>query len=115
HRGVLLVDVTGHGYVRCGVRYYQYFFFSSRRRHTRSYGDWSSDVCSSDLKRFEAIWPDTPGLGAHAFAVGERSVIFAGDYGAPSSITQYFPESGRSEMGHAIADGQQLEFTRAMG
>src|SRR5207248_7185149 len=23
--------------------------FSSRRRHTRSYGDWSSDVCSSDL------------------------------------------------------------------
>src|SRR6266705_5338517 len=28
-----------------------FFFFSSRRRHTRSYGDWSSDVCSSDLVR----------------------------------------------------------------
>src|SRR5207248_4573677 len=28
-----------------------FFFFSSRRRHTRSYGDWSSDVCSSDLPR----------------------------------------------------------------
>src|SRR4051794_38856997 len=26
-----------------------YFFFSSRRRHTRWTGDWSSDVCSSDL------------------------------------------------------------------
>src|SRR5437867_6947846 len=26
-----------------------FFFFSSRRRHTRSYGHWSSDVCSSDL------------------------------------------------------------------
>src|SRR5256885_8082753 len=25
------------------------FFFSSRRRHTRLQGDWSSDVCSSDL------------------------------------------------------------------
>src|SRR5437762_12843739 len=25
------------------------FFFSSRRRHTRYIGDWSSDVCSSDL------------------------------------------------------------------
>src|SRR5438876_9268219 len=25
------------------------FFFSSRRRHTRWTGDWSSDVCSSDL------------------------------------------------------------------
>src|SRR5215467_15702050 len=28
------------------------FFFSSRRRHTRLQGDWSSDVCSSDLR-----WP----------------------------------------------------------
>src|SRR6266496_5208408 len=27
-----------------------FFFFSSRRRHTRSLRDWSSDVCSSDLK-----------------------------------------------------------------
>src|SRR3989454_12116718 len=26
-----------------------FFFFSSRRRHTRLQGDWSSDVCSSDL------------------------------------------------------------------
>src|SRR5438045_5184723 len=26
------------------------FFFSSRRRHTRCLSDWSSDVCSSDLK-----------------------------------------------------------------
>src|SRR5699024_11977692 len=36
------------------------FFFSSRRRHTRSKRDWSSDVCSSDLKTslssmFEAV------------------------------------------------------------
>src|SRR5438128_3776736 len=27
-----------------------FFFFSSRRRHTRCYRDWSSDVCSSDLR-----------------------------------------------------------------
>src|SRR5205807_6199062 len=26
-----------------------YIFYSSRRRHTRLQGDWSSDVCSSDL------------------------------------------------------------------
>src|SRR5437868_14211796 len=31
-------------FVACG------FFFSSRRRHTRSKRDWSSDVCSSDLQ-----------------------------------------------------------------
>src|SRR5215469_7287487 len=29
-----------------------FFFFSSRRRHTRSLRDWSSDVCYSDLKAF---------------------------------------------------------------
>src|SRR5207249_8749731 len=28
------------------------FFFSSRRRHTRSKRDWSSDVCSSDLRPY---------------------------------------------------------------
>src|SRR5256885_9565632 len=31
--------------------YYIFFFFSSRRRHTRLQGDWSSDVCSSDLTK----------------------------------------------------------------
>src|SRR5205807_3970920 len=31
------------------------FFFSSRRRHTRLQGDWSSDVCSSDLAERSAI------------------------------------------------------------
>src|SRR5207248_7839691 len=30
------------------------FFFSSRRRHTISYGDWSAGVCSSDLP-FDAL------------------------------------------------------------
>src|SRR2546427_1365968 len=30
---------------------YLFFFFSSRRRHTRFDCDWSSDVCSSDLMR----------------------------------------------------------------
>src|SRR5205807_7238825 len=31
------------------VFFFFFFFFSSRRRHTRLQGDWSSDVCSSDL------------------------------------------------------------------
>src|SRR5206468_5037961 len=33
------------------------FFFSSRRRHTRSDRDWSSDVCSSDLECGSALMP----------------------------------------------------------
>ena len=32
-----------------------FFFFSSRRRHTRYWRDWSSDVCSSDLGNFFAL------------------------------------------------------------
>src|SRR5204862_5472520 len=38
------------------------FFFSSRRRHTRSLRDWSSDVCSSDLSSFffRPIMPPAP-------------------------------------------------------
>src|SRR5207249_7478182 len=31
------------------------FFFSSRRRHTRSKRDWSSDVCSSDLQPLQDL------------------------------------------------------------
>src|SRR5205814_6416720 len=31
-----------------------FFFFSSRRRHTRCLSDWSSDVCSSDLVTLSA-------------------------------------------------------------
>src|ERR671918_35827 len=33
----------------CATTPIMFFFFSSRRRHTRLQGDWSSDVCSSDL------------------------------------------------------------------
>src|SRR6266436_7307914 len=34
-----------------------FFFFSSRRRHTRCSRDWSSDVCSSDLGLEAQKWP----------------------------------------------------------
>src|SRR5207253_6064079 len=37
-----------------------FFFFSSRRRHTRWPRDWSSDVCSSDLFGFQGLGKDEP-------------------------------------------------------
>src|SRR5206468_10064461 len=40
------------------------FFFSSRRRHTRSDRDWSSDVCSSDLAPLDAAALAAPLAGA---------------------------------------------------
>src|SRR5262250_3438468 len=44
---VVLAEVTR--FMWCLIRRPCFFFFSSRRRHTRYLGDWSSDVCSSDL------------------------------------------------------------------
>src|SRR2546427_3915753 len=44
-----------------------FFFFSSRRRHTRFDCDWSSDVCSSDLVDFPLFEPD-PETGKPVFA-----------------------------------------------
>src|SRR5437867_8416981 len=41
--------------LRSSFFHFFFFFFSSRRRHTRSYGDWSSDVCSSDLPQRVAL------------------------------------------------------------
>src|SRR5438874_4704287 len=55
-RGVISVR---NGYAGDRATTSNYFFFSSRRRHTRSLRDWSSDVCSSDLRRTEA--PSAPG------------------------------------------------------
>src|SRR5258707_2798278 len=37
------------------------FFFSSRRRHTRYWRDWSSDVCSSDLVDRHPVQPGREG------------------------------------------------------
>src|SRR5437879_9227371 len=50
--------------------FFFFFFFSSRRRHTRYIGDWSSDVCSSDLHgaRLEQTYADLRGI------LGRRAV-----------------------------------------
>src|SRR5256885_9322621 len=49
-----------------------FFFFSSRRRHTRLQGDWSSDVCSSDLDGHLAIFGGVADvLRRRALDVGE--------------------------------------------
>src|SRR2546430_13048912 len=57
-----------------------FFFFSSRRRHTRFDCDWSSDVCSSDLKS-DLLHPLEQGRGDCAEALtyaGARRVCSPG-------------------------------------
>src|SRR5690348_776816 len=51
-------------------RIFLHFFFSSRRRHTRWTGDWSSDVCSSDLLIITdgtRIWQRNVPIGGNHF------------------------------------------------
>src|SRR5215210_8722696 len=57
------------------VHIFFFFFFSSRRRHTRYIGDWSSDVCSSDLALLRGDEARVDGLAAdvHDRAVTARS------------------------------------------
>src|SRR3712207_2882403 len=49
-----------------------FFFFSSRRRHTRYWRDWSSDVCSSDLGR------DYKPFNYYGAADAERVIVAMG-------------------------------------
>src|SRR5256884_6770793 len=48
------------------------FFFSSRRRHTRCSRDWSSDVCSSDL-RLKKFWRTNQDT-----AINQRPLVHVG-------------------------------------
>src|SRR3712207_8799574 len=48
------------------------FFFSSRRRHTRYWRDWSSDVCSSDLGGLRRSGPSS-GSAWRSLALGEAA------------------------------------------
>src|SRR5215469_12519343 len=64
-----------------------FFFFSSRRRHTRSLRDWSSDVCSSDLLPWRQLRCDrsTAGLGDVMAQNGDQPAVKAAEAAARRS------------------------------
>src|SRR2546430_8341127 len=55
-----LYSVRRDGVAELLLSYLVFFFFSSRRRHTRFDCDWSSDVCSSDLTTTPRSHASTP-------------------------------------------------------
>src|SRR5947209_14033305 len=74
-----------------------FFFFSSRRRHTRYWRDWSSDVCSSDLRR-RGLRADRAGAGDHRVPGGLR------DPGSGVPARRQSDDTPRRRAGRAARD-----------
>src|SRR5437762_4905989 len=72
-----------------------FFFFSSRRRHTRYIGDWSSDVCSSDLSRCET----SAQLKIKVFNVSKRDLFKDVDKAVEFDQSQIFKKLYENEFG----------------
>src|SRR5260370_42414022 len=81
----------------------RFFFFSSRRRHTRFKCDWSSDVCSSDLWRLAEV--------AHRVFLRRSGVDWGAvagildDHGSDDRQCFSAERHGADEYAHAINDG----------
>src|SRR3712207_7150901 len=69
-----------------------FFFFSSRRRHTRYWRDWSSDVCSSDLG-------EVHGQGAARAGGGRRG-------GGEAQASQRRSQGGQGSQAQAAVCGR---------
>src|SRR5256885_3660840 len=82
------------------------FFFSSRRRHTRLQGDWSSDVCSSDLQ--------APQLEAER-AVGAVSAPPLAQLGAAGVVAVLQDVGGLLDAAGAEVDGVHRSEERRVG
>src|SRR3989454_7488829 len=90
--------------------FYFFFFFSSRRRHTRLQGDWSSDVCSSDLDILSAVRqqdPETPVILMTAQA-SLQTAIQAVNEGAFYYIQKPFSNDDMVAICRRAADYRQL-------
>src|SRR2546426_3324533 len=79
-----------------------FFFFSSRRRHTRLQGDWSSDVCSSDL---DAICRTLVAL--------EDDETLLVQSGKPVGVFQTHPEAPRVLIANANLVGRWARWERS--
>src|SRR5205807_7130813 len=94
------------------------FFFSSRRRHTRLQGDWSSDVCSSDLGAESmsrvgigasgGAWPMDPSMAVPAYFMpqGVSADLIATKYGFSRDDVDAYAVQSQQRAGTAWDEGR---------
>src|SRR5207248_8940175 len=82
------------------------FFVSCRRRHTRSYGDWSSDVCSSDLVPRGRCVRLSREAGEHRAAAGDLAKVGRASRGenreAGVVVVAQYEKNGESDAGIVV-------------
>src|SRR5699024_82218 len=94
------------------------FFFSSRRRHTRSKRDWSSDVCSSDLTEAAAGLIDfcIDRMYSHtqenefvevSYADGSKEVLHFSDFASGAMINNIVDRAKKSAITALLQTGQR--------
>src|SRR5436853_5462262 len=66
-----------------------FFFFSSRRRHTRCLSDWSSDVCSSDLPPSGGSRGGNPPFSGPSIWAGRPAKLSRLAHGAVRRLCRY--------------------------
>src|SRR2546429_1072220 len=94
---VLMVEISMGELTPCSLACSLVFFFSSRRRHTRCSRDWSSDVCSSDLRVVILT------------GAGEKSFVAGADI---NELAVQTPTSGRE---HALAGQHVFDLIENLG
>src|SRR5256885_3278795 len=86
--------------------FFIFFFFSSRRRHTRLQGDWSSDVCSSDLVApgggHRELWSDHEGHNVARWLSDHGIAAFVLAYSLAKETNSTYTVDD-----HALADMQR--------
>src|SRR3712207_9166884 len=87
------------------------FFFSSRRRHTRYWRDWSSDVCSSDLGNYYGISKFYAGEQTHPMIMRDNGLSRQSGFNVNGSIyANFMPFKGftfTSRFGYRLGGARQ--------
>src|SRR5256885_893902 len=81
------------------------FFFSSRRRHTRLQGDWSSDVCSSDLDGRPAVY-SVDSIPADIVSVSANRSALRGSLYRLLAEQRHPVDHGEAIVSPAVADAE---------